>query len=606
MSPFFLGCKCCKTCDGEYDVLCYSATTGYEKRRQYHGHGAPGIDLGERRDAQHRPNRIAVTTTSVIVAGAVSLTIAPLDKCGEAITVNRGTGDYWYHSTAPSGYAGDPLGPTWYNSPNSPNNYNGKWNFSGEDYRHGYFVSKYPINGGDTAWIGWGWLLRNQSASGGLVLEVASLRLTSDTTYEWIPCVSNPASVTTPYANKGLSYGGENASYVIGYTENTPYATVEDLNDATDAIYPGFSAITFGTSSGVDLPDPPTVTGGSQWQGAWKIAGAGGDDNASLDQVVWKGYSRIWTTVNSFAAFGLRNQLGTVAATTGSNIASVAGALPGSGPAVYYFDHNIYWNVTTDINARSMSPGRGVTSGVLWVHLSVGWDDFPVHCTMLFKGVYVAYAWSPVYNEDETISEDSENVRGMDGPADYANGKIYCFRGTSESTATEDTFFTRSFTRADLGSPTRSFGEHAKIATAGNIYLMVCDPGDLRNKNRINSLIPVVEMPRIEVEYETPFGTCDGYPKVPQAIFVEGEYLYALVCDDDNKWDFRWLQKYHIGETSLELIWQVQPEFEWQAFHSFCVRGPEVWVTVTASDEQTFSNPTTWIGYNIDDPEPWP
>jgi len=106
---------------------------------------------------------------------------------------------------------------------------------------------------------------------------------------------------------------------------------------------------------------------------------------------------------------------------------------------------------------------------------------------------------------------------------------------------------------------------------------------------------------------DNPFGVINvagvDRGKVPYSIFVAGGYLYALICDDDNPWYFRWLRKYSIGETALELVWSVEPEFEWQCFHSFCYKDGEVWVAVTASDEAVFANPVSWIGFN-DDGEP--
>jgi len=481
----------------------------------------------------------------------------------------------YYHLSAPP-YAA-------VNSPYNLNNLNGKWYFSGEDYRYAWRVSRNGIESQDLFWVSAMWSRKNQFSTYVNLAVIGTLSFTG-VSGNITGCVSGIAPAA------GLHHLDENGAYQLANTPNTPY-TPDELNEKMDELYPG---IRDAYNAGVDFSE--TFMGGGQNNyNARAIGGTGGYHDRCYSYYRWAGHGGSGPQANPSAGHnwystGQMNTNGSVVEWRTPTRYEWQGpdprpVLTESGAGLVRW----VWQTDDEVYTRSLSPGRGgISIGVTGRQNSQAY-------------VWDKYGYLGIPQPDEPNISVNSNYE-MQGPACVdSSGVIYCFnRAVVEiSGQVNDNILSRKWTHAN-----HAFYECIRACvSSNNLYLMMCDTGETGTYRSLGL------MPVLMKRFENPFGFVTlssgaQRAKVPQGMYVIGGYLYALLCDDTNPFDFRWICKYAIGELGLSLEWKKEPEHEWQCFHSFAVRGSEVWVTVTASDEQVFSNPTTWIGYNDDGQPP--
>jgi len=570
-------CKCCDSCEGEYDVLCYYATTGNIKKRQYHGHGGFGIGLGERSSLFEHPLRISVGGNSVLVSGVVSLTVASRTHCGSAFDVQRGTGDRLFHQS--QFFSG-------VNSPYHLNNQNGKYYFSGEDYRFQWRASQHSINGGDTFWVSCQWIWHNQNSRTSCFF-VARVEFTGN---EGRIRSSISSGSARSVGRESYVFYAENGLYEIADTPNTPFSSDEEIWSRVQELYPWFPPSPDSWIPHIQLNHP------ADGPNAHAISGHGGAYHQSFDFWRFVGFANGFFSYNSPTLLGLTGAFNETGILTDVFVPVRSGW---SGPPYYPVayateDLGYYWQTTGDYNNGrfSRTPHRdGIIVSIRQGYLpnsNQSWEQ--------------AYAW----DRDGIIT----GVIQPDRPNNFLDSRLVMFGPVCLTGDGEFICFSRSSENPSFGgsgrnwTTTESGVERMKCAN-GTLRMFFCDTKQIEHRRIGTSpFAPPVGGPQMALLkfFDNPFGTITvggvTRGKVPYSMFESAGFLYALICDDNNPWYFRWLCKYRIGKLSLEMIWRREPEHEWQCFHSFCYRDGEVWVAVTASDQFVFSNPSQWIGFN--------
>jgi len=582
-------CKCCEGCDGPYDVLCYSASSGNVIRCQYHGHGGYGIDIGSRGSLYYRPLRLALGASTVLVTATASLTTALRSQNGEAHAIQRGSGDSWFHFFAPN-----PTGA--FNSPSGANNLHGKFYYSNEEYRFGWRSSLFSISGTNSFWVSGQWFRKSVFLSP--TLHGFCVRVDTSGVSGQVVSLIGKSSLSSVGSN-AREYIAENGYYDIGNYVNTPYPTPELLQERVTELYPWNDG-----SEALRLKTPESAR--SSWgnDNTISISGHGGYYNGSQDVYRWAGYYTEWpSNTGRSVASAQCNQAGILSATrTNTTYNNWYG--PPNYPVVFT-DAGGSWHWQTRGEAGGLSsriPGRSE----IYVSRELGRIQF--HNQTFIE----AMCW----DRDGLVTGTEQPDYPifpiyMEGPACVDSGsKMYCLYGSREiypSNTPADGIFRRPWT-ATTPNGSQAYGpfEVAKCAANNQMALMICDMDAVVNRP---PTWPQFPQPLLLKYFTNPFGSVtlsDGSvrSKVPYNMFVTGGFLYAMICDDTNPWYFRWICKYRVGVLGLELIWKIEPEHDWQCYHSFCVLGSEVWAALTASDGYVFENPSAWIGYHDDEDPP--